>query len=100
MNVDITSLVLGVLAGVTLALAFAVPRIGRIFACILAVVLMTGGVGFLIWSIVSMTGVSEFRPIGTERLNLSTPVEALGLGAGLLAGGILTLVFSVRAPRR
>ena len=97
---DITSFILGIFLGSVLSLAFAIPRVGRILAGILSVMLIAAGAGFLIWAGASLLGVESFRPIGSERLNVSTPVEALRLGGGLLIGGFLAIYLSLSSPRR
>ena len=100
MQIELTSFVLGALVGVLVAVAFAIPRVGRVLSCMSAVVLMIGGVGFLTWAIAAIFSNEELRPISWEQLYVASPAEAFGLGGGLLAGGILSLVLSTRGSRR
>lgn len=100
MQFDLTSLVLGILVGAVIALAFAAPRVGRALACIASISLLAIGVGCITWGTASLVGVDEFRSIGFERLNISTPVEALGLGGGTLFGGVLGLYLAASASKR
>jgi len=94
MQFEIASFALGVLSGSLLAIAIAIPRVSRVFLRITTVILFAGGAGFLTWAIVALACGAEFNPIVWGALRIREPVEALGLGGGLLLGGILALVFS------
>ncbi len=94
MQFDITSFVFGVLLGGLALAVFVFPRVLRILTRIAAVVLLGSGVGLLGWSIDALFRVGELRPLGWERLNISTPSEAIGCGAACLVAGTLALILS------
>ncbi len=94
MQFDIASFAVGVLTGSLIAVAIAIPRVGRIFSRILSVIFFAAGAGLLAWAIVAISIGAEFRPIVWESFRIGEPVEALGLGGGLLLGGIMALVLS------
>ena len=96
MQLEFTSLIVGGVVGSFLTIALASPRLGRIVASAIAVVLIAAGSGFLIWAASSMAGIGEFRPIGSESVNVSTPTESLGIGCGLLIGGIAAISLCLR----
>lgn len=96
MQFDITSLVIGVLVGALIGVSLAVPRVGRILANIASIAFLTAGGGFLTWAITGIASGESLRPVGWEQLNISTPVEALGVGAGLLVGGIFILILAAK----
>ncbi|WP_182865583.1 hypothetical protein [Stieleria mannarensis] len=95
MQFDITSLIVGGLIGATIGVALAVPRVGRILACVISVALFVTGAGFLIWAISAMIRGDELRPLDWHQLYIASPAEALGVGGGLLIGGILVLVLAL-----
>ena len=105
MPLDITSLIVGGLFGAIVGVALAVPRVGRILACVVSVVLFTAGAGFLIWAGSALIRGEELRPIDWNQLYIASVAEALGVGGGLLIGGILVLVLALSlgskgVPRR
>ncbi|QDV88432.1 hypothetical protein [Planctomycetes bacterium TBK1r] len=105
MPLDITSLIVGGLFGALVGVALAVPRVGRILACVVSVVLFTTGAGFLIWAGSALISGEELRPIDWNPLYVASAAEALGVGGGLLIGGILVLVLALSlggkgVPRR
>ncbi|PAY18912.1 hypothetical protein CKO51_13860 [Rhodopirellula sp. SM50] len=95
MPLDITSLIVGGLFGALVGVALAVPRVGRILACVVSVVLFTAGAGFLIWAGSALISGEELRPIDWNQLYIASAAEAMGLGGGLLIGGILVLVLAL-----
>jgi hypothetical protein len=94
MQFEIASFALGVLTGSLIAVAIAIPRVGRIFSRIISVIFFAAGAGFLTWAINAIVSGAEFRPIAWGPFRIGEPVEALGLGGGLFLGGILALVLS------
>lgn len=94
MQFEFASLAIGILAGSLITVAIAVPRAGRIFAQLASVVLMMGGIGLLSLGIVALATGGEFTPVVREQITIDQPVEAIGVGGGLLAGSILALVLS------
>jgi len=83
------------LAVVLLLWCFIKPNVGRMFARILAVLAIGLGIGVLTWGIVAASlGEAIRSPIGLASL-ISVPSEAIGWGAGCLAGGIAALVLSL-----
>jgi hypothetical protein len=98
MQLEITSFLFGMGAGVLALAVFVFPRIARTLTRTASVVLLGSGVGLLTWSIDSMIRATELRPLGWERLNISTPSEALACGVGCLVAGTLALVLSFFIP--
>ena len=102
MQFDITSFVLGVLLGGLALGIFVFPRVLRILTRIASVILLGSGVGLLSWSLDALLRVGELRPMGWERLNISTPSEAIGWGTACLVAGTLALIlsfFATHEPR-
>ncbi len=99
MQVEFASLAVGVLVGALIATAIAVPRAGRILAQLASVLLLISGIGLLSLGIVGLATGGEFTPIAWDRITVDQPVEAIGLGGGLLAGSILALVLSLVGRR-
>ncbi|QDV47754.1 hypothetical protein Enr13x_76660 [Stieleria neptunia] len=95
MQFDITSLIVGGLVGALVGVALAVPRVGRILACVISVVLFTAGAGCLIWASSALISGEELRPLDWHQLYIASAAEALGVGGGLLIGGILVLVLAL-----
>ena len=76
------------------------PSIGRLFARIVAVLAIGGGIGVLTWGICAAAlGETIRSPFGLSSL-IAEPSEAIGWGAGLLAGGITALVLSFIGGRK
>ena len=96
MSFDIASFAVGGLIGSILAVAIAIPRAGRVFTRLISVVFMVAGVGLLTWAIVTLATGAEFRAIEWESFRIAEPVEALGVGGGLLAGALLSMALSTR----
>ncbi len=94
MQFQLASFVMGVLVGSLLSVAIAIPRVGRILARFATVLLFIAGIGFLTLGIVSIVWGGEFTSISLDQISIDAPAEALGIGGGLLAGGILALVLS------
>lgn len=70
-------------------------NVARAFARIFAVLAIGGGIGVLTWGICAQSlGMPIRSPFGLVYL-ISDPVEAIGWGAGLLAGGITAMVLSL-----
>lgn len=70
-------------------------NVARAFARIFAVLAIGAGIGTLTWGICAQAmGMPIRSPFGLVRL-ISDPVEAIGWGAGLLAGGITAMVLSL-----
>jgi hypothetical protein len=81
-------------AGVVLLCCLIMPRVGRVFARIVAVLGIGTGIGALTWGIcATVLGEAIRSPIGLEGF-IAEPSEAIGWGAGLLAGGITALAIS------
>lgn len=85
---------------VVLAISFVMwclirANVARAFARIFAVLAIGAGIGVLTWGICAQAlGMSIRSPFGLVYL-VSDPVEAIGWGAGLLAGGITAMVLSL-----
>jgi len=94
MQWDIASFLVGLVVGVFITAALAFPRVGRIFARSAAIVLFVGGIGLIGWAAMALLRDSVLTPFQLGGVLVSQPAEAIGWGAGLLAGGILTLVLS------
>ena len=70
-------------------------NVARAFARIFAVLAIGTGIGVLTWGICAQgLGMPIRSPFGLVYL-ISDPVEAIGWGAGLLAGGITAMVLSL-----
>ena len=75
-------------------------NVARAFAKIIAVAAIGAGIGVLVWGICAQaTGTPIRSPFGLVYL-IADPVEAIGWGAGLLAGGITALVLSLVGAKR
>lgn len=75
-------------------------NVARAFAKVLAVLTIGVGIGVLVWGICAQaTGTPIRSPFGLVYL-IADPVEAIGWGAGLLAGGITALVLSLVGAKR
>ena len=94
MSLDLPSLIIGVLIGWLATVAVGFPRIGRVLARATSVVALAAGVGVLVWAIDVLVRGNDMRPLGWTHLNISSPSEALGTAAGLLAAGVAALVLS------
>jgi hypothetical protein len=76
------------------------PNVGRLFARIVAVFGIGTGVGVLTWGICAVAlGDTMRTPVGFEGF-IAEPSEAIGWGAGLLAGGIAAMVVSFVGNRK
>ena len=95
---DITSFFLGVILGVLAMASFAFPRIGCILTRLVAVVMLTMGVGLLTWAIDALFRSESLRPFGLIGVAIEQPSEAIGCGAGLVVGAIVA--FSLSFVRR
>jgi hypothetical protein len=98
MRLEITSFLFGMGGGILILAMLVFPRIARTLTRIASVALLGSGVGLLTWSIDSMIRATELRPLGWERLNISTPSEALACGVGCLIAGTLALILSFFIP--
>jgi hypothetical protein len=94
MLIEITSVVLGFLAGTICTVALAFPRIGRLVARILAVVSLGAGSGLLVWAIMAAAQSEALRPIVWKSFNIAEASEAFGWAAGLLLAGAVGLTLS------
>lgn len=94
MQFDLPSALLGLVLGVFLTLAIAYPRVGRNFARFASVMLFIGGIGMIVWAAAATLTGDTLIPFEVQGILVSKPSEAFGWGAGLLGGGILTLVLS------
>lgn len=95
MNFNVTSFVLGVAIGALVVLAIAYPRVGRIVARTLSVVLIASGAGLLTWAIDSLIRGDALRSmVSVGQYTITEPSEAIGAGTGLLIGGGLALLLS------
>ncbi|MHB8901232.1 MAG: hypothetical protein ACYC6Y_20985 [Thermoguttaceae bacterium] len=75
-------------------------NVARAFARIFAVLAIGAGIGVLTWGICAEATEMQIRsPFGLVYL-ISHPIEAIGWGAGLLAGGITAMVLSVAGCSR
>jgi hypothetical protein len=85
---------------VVLAVSFVIwclirANVARAFARIFAVLAIGAGIGTLTWGICAQAlGMPIRSPFGLVHL-ISDPIEAIGWGAGLLAGGITAMVLSL-----
>ena len=94
MIVEVTSFVLGAAAGSLVVVSIAYPRVGRIFARVLALVALSLGIGLLTWAIHAAITGEPLAAIAWERIAISQPGEAFAWSAGLLVGGIIALLLS------
>lgn len=99
MQIHFTPYILGLLTGAVIALAFSIPRVGRVLSAMVGTGLVVGGVGFLTWAIAALIGNEELRPVSWQQLYIASPAEAFGLGAGLLVGGVLAVILALRGGR-
>jgi hypothetical protein len=75
-------------------------NVARAFAKILAVLAIGAGIGILTWGICAQaTGTPIRSPFGLVHL-IADAVEAIGWGAGLLAGGIVGMILSLVGGKR
>ena len=95
MSFDIASFVLGAFAGILGLASVAFPNVGRLVTRCLAVTMLTVGVGLLTWAIDALIRGDALRPMGASQVVIQQPSEAIGLGAGLLAGAVLALLLSL-----
>ncbi len=94
-DVSLEGIAFVILVGVALfAWCLVKPRVGRIVARVLAVVAVGTGVGALTWGICAATFGDPVRAMSALPGFLAAPGDAIGLGAGLLAAGIMALVLS------
>ena len=98
MQVDITSFLFGLGTGILTLAMVVFPRVARMVTRIVSVALLGSGVGLLTWSIDAMVRASELRPVGWERMNISTSSEALACGVACLVAGTLALILSFFIP--
>lgn len=71
------------------------PAVRKSLANIFAVLAMGVGIGILSWAICSVALGEQIRSLGSLPILVSTLVDAIGLGAGLLAAGITALALSL-----
>ena len=95
MSFDIASFVLGAFGGVLVTASLAFAHVGRLVTRCLAVIMLAFGVGLLTWAIDALIRGDTLRAIGTSQMVIQQPSEAIGLGAGLLAGAVLALLLSL-----
>jgi hypothetical protein len=87
-------LAIGVLLGSIAATMYFRPQLIAMIAQGKAIVFLAVGVGLLIWGTVSMSIDGPFdQPFDWIHV-LRTPAEAIAWGAGLIAAGVASLVFS------
>lgn len=98
MRFDGSSLLAGLLLGVLLTVCLAFPRVGRTLARVIAVLLFVGGIGLIAWAVGGLSMGAELTAFEVGPVLIAHPSDAFGWGAGLLAGGILTLVLSSLRP--
>ena len=102
-NPIVIALAVGLLA--VLAVGFVLwflirANVARPLAKILAVLAIGAGIGVLVWGICAQAmGIPIRSPFGLVHL-IADAVEAIGWGAGLLAGGITALVLSLVGGKR
>ena len=85
--------VAGVLLGTLFTAAIHRPRVAKFTARLFSVLAMGAGGGLLTWAIITFVNNADFRaPFGLRIV--TSPVEGIGWGAGLLAASILALVLS------
>ncbi len=94
MQFEISSLLGGLVLGSLLTAALAFPRVGRILARLLSVLLFVGGIGLIAWATGGLILGSDLTPFVIGQVTIADTSDAIGWGAGLLAGGILTLILS------
>jgi hypothetical protein len=87
-------LLFGLLAAGLCVWCLARPHIGRIVARSLSVIAIGSGVGTLTWGICAAALGDSIRSLTMFPVLIDAPSEAIGLGAGFLAGGVLALVLT------
>jgi len=99
----VTTVAVGLL--VVLAMSFVLwalirANVARAFAKIIAVIAIGAGIGILTWGICAQAmGMPIRTPYGMAHL-IADPVEAIGWGAGLLAGGITAMILALTGAKR
>ena len=93
------SLALVLSAACLLLLCLISSGVRTTFARIFAVLAIGSGTGILTWAICVAVWGEEVRGLATYPRLVTTPSEAIGLGAGLLVAGITTLVLPYRMPK-
>lgn len=87
-------LLFGLLAAGLCIWCLARPHVGRIVARSLSVIAIGSGVGTLTWGICAAALGDSIRSLAMLPALIDAPSEAIGLGAGFLAGGVLALVLT------
>ena len=100
MDIEFASFAVGVVTGSLMAIALAIPRIGRTLSQCVAVVGLISGIALLATGIVSLATRNSFSTIRLASLRISEPVEAIGLGGGLVLGCVLVIVLTMLRARR
>ncbi len=95
---EVTSFVLGLILGGLLTLGVCFPRVGRIFARTLAVVLLAGGGGMLTWVSYGLLREEAWTAIVWGPIRIAQTSDAFGWSVGLLIAGIAALAFSFNRP--
>lgn len=90
----LNGLVVGILIGVLVAVAFSFPRVARAIGKIAAVVLVGIGVGLITWGLMAVLGRDAFEPLRFGPITFHSAPQTLGWGAGCLAGGVTALVLA------
>lgn len=69
-------------------------------ADVFAVFAIGSGTGILTWAICSTVRNEEVRSLAALPTMVTTPSDAIGLGSGLMAAGIVALLLTYALPRR
>jgi len=71
------------------------PRVGRVYAKVFAVLAIGAGVGVLVWGICAAAMGEEIRSLAAFPTLITSPGEAIGLGAGLLVAGVTAMTLAL-----
>jgi hypothetical protein len=94
MQLDVPNLIVGFLVGAAVIAGLSFPRVGRVMARTLAIVLGAMGIGLLTWGLYAALGGEEFQAMELGPLVLMSTGQAIGWAAGCIAGATIALVLS------
>lgn len=88
----VAGILVGMIIGSIWTAAVFYPPLAKGIARVKAVALLALGAGLLVWGIVSLASGDEFlQPF--DRSPIRSPVECIAWGSGILAAGILSLLY-------
>lgn len=90
---ELNIITLGILLGILGTACLAFPGVARALGKIVSVVGIGIGVGLLTFGILS-TIDGDFKPFISGPIYVASASQAMGIGSGLLAGGIVALVLA------